>query len=125
MGFIRRALRRGPKPDKDTRAIDALRRRSADVSHPVALRHFLYFAREYEALVVAASLRSEGFETRVSELPMNGGHLVLAHRDEPLDSAAIHALRDHMDAAAHAQKGEYDGWEAILDTGVSIAAARR
>jgi cytosine/adenosine deaminase-related metal-dependent hydrolase len=125
MGFIRRALRRGPKPDKDTRAIDALLRRRADLSHPVALRHFLYFAREYEALVVAAALRTEGFDTRVSELPMNGGHLVLAHRDEPLDAAAIHELRDHMDAAAHAQKGEYDGWEAVLDTGVPVVAARR
>ena len=73
MGFIRRVLRRGPKRDKDIAALNALRRRHADVSRPVALRHFLYFAREYEALVVAAELRREGFETRVSELPMNGG----------------------------------------------------
>ena len=125
MGFIRRVLRRGPKRDKDIAALNALRRRHADVSRPVALRHFLYFAREYEALVVAAELRREGFETRVSELPMNGGHLLLARRAEPLDADAIHELREHMDAAALSQKGEYDGWDAVLDSGVSIAAARR
>jgi hypothetical protein len=125
MGFILRVLRRGPKRDKDTAALDALRRRHANVSRPVALRHFFYFACEYEALVVAAELRREGFETRVSELPMNGGHLLLARRAEPLDADAIHELRERMDAAALAQKGEYDGWDAVLDTGVSIVTARR
>jgi hypothetical protein len=125
MGFILRVLRRGPKRDKDTAALDALRRRHANVSRPVALRHFFYFAREYEALVVAAELRREGFETRVSELPMNGGHLLLARRAEPLDADAIHVGRERMDAAALAQKGEYDGWDAVLDTGVSIVTARR
>jgi hypothetical protein len=124
MGFMRRVLRRGPKLDKDTVAINALKRR-AESSHFIVMRHFLYFAREYEALVVAAQLRQEGFATDVSELPMTGGHLVLASRTEPLDADTIHELREHMDAAALSQKGEYDGWDAVLEPGVPIVSSRR
>jgi hypothetical protein len=125
MGFISKMFRR--KSDADTAAIDALRKHGVDLERPVAVRHYLYFARDYEARVAAAELGSQGFETDVSLVPMNAGLLVLARRPELMDPAAMRALRAKMDALAESQKGEYDGWEVEIESGGSVsgAAARR
>jgi hypothetical protein len=126
MGLISRMLRRGPKPDKETAAINALRRHGVDLARPIAIRHYLYFARDYEARVVAAELGAQGFETDVNLVPMNAGLLVLARRAEVMDPEALRALRAKMDELADSQKGEYDGWEAeVVGTTVPGAEARR
>jgi hypothetical protein len=125
MGILKTLLRRGPKLDRDAAALTVLRRRGIDLSRPVALRHFLYFVREYEALVVAADLRASGFETETTILPLDAGLLVLARREDVLSDTSVRGLRERMEQAALSQKGEYDGWEAEGPAGNVVAVARR
>jgi len=123
MGFIRQLFRKRSRPDKDSVAINALRRRKFDLTQPVMLRHYLYFALEYEARVVAAHLGQQGFDIDLRDAPMNSGILLLARRRDIPDCDAIHELRASLNELAIAQKGEYDGWEAELPSGEGIAGA--
>ena len=117
------ALLRRPKPDKDALGVRALRRRGVDVTQPVMLRHYLYFAFEYEARVVAAQLGQQGFDIDVRDAPMNSGILVLARRSEIPACDTIHEIRTSLSELAQSQKGEYDGWEAEFSSGKAIAGA--
>jgi hypothetical protein len=121
MGFIGSLLRRVTKHDRDSAAIEAFRKIGGDAKRPVTLRHYLYFALEYEARVVAAKLEPEGFETELRNAVLNSGVLLLARREETLDVERIHELRRRLNEMALSQKGEYDGWEAELPGGEAIA----
>jgi hypothetical protein len=123
MGFIVNLLRSRSRRDKDSLAIRALRRNGVDVTQPVMLRHYLYFALEYEARVVTAQLGQQGFDVDLRDAPMNSGILVLARRPDVPDCDAIHELRATLRDLALSQKGEYDGWEAELPSGKGIAGA--
>jgi hypothetical protein len=121
MGFIGNLLRRVTKHDRDSTAVEAFRKAGGDATRPVMLRHYLYFALEYEARVVAAQLGQEGFETELRNAVLNSGVLLLARREETLSVERIHELRAKLNELALSQKGEYDGWEAELADGESIA----
>ncbi|MEX0749459.1 MAG: ribonuclease E inhibitor RraB [Dehalococcoidia bacterium] len=123
MGFILNLFRNRPKTDKDGVAINALRKRGVDMTRPLMLRHFLYFALEYEARVVAAQLVKQGFDIDLLDAPMNSGLLVVARRADAPDGDAIRVLRASLHELALSQKGEYDGWEAELPSGEGIAGA--
>jgi hypothetical protein len=123
MDFFSRLFRRGPRADKDDAAIAALARSGVDLRQPAMLRHYLYFAFEYEARVVAAELGEQGFDIDVRVAPMNSGILVLARRAQIPERESIRQLRASLEAVAQSQKGEYDGWEAELPSGEAIAGA--
>jgi len=123
MGFIARVFRRrSSATDADAEALAAIRKHR-DLALPIVLRHFLYFALEYEARMVAAELETRGFTSELKDAPMNSGVLVLARRAETLDDATIHNLRAELRKLALSQKGEYDGWEAELGAGETIPGA--
>lgn len=122
MGFLKDLFRRQTPNDKDTAAIATLRRNGVDLQNPVAVRHFLYFALEYEARMVAAELTNQGFDVELHDAPMNSGLLVLARRNDTLDEASARRLRLQLYELATSQKGEYDGWEVDLPSGDPVAA---
>jgi hypothetical protein len=124
MGFITRVLKREPALDKDAAAIHALRKVGVDLERPVVLRHYLYFAYDYEAGVAAAELSAEGFSIEINSAPLDSGFLLLARRAETVVDESVRRLRGRLFRLALSFKGEYDGWDVELPSGDAFVAAR-
>lgn len=80
------------------------------------MRHFLYFPRDRDAEDVGEQLRNRGFSVEVRKSLADDNWLVLATRSAPETGEEMGELRDEMEALAAGFGGEYDGWEAALDS---------
>jgi hypothetical protein len=80
------------------------------------MRHFLYFPRKTDAEGAGERLRNRGFSVEVSKGAGGEDWLTLATKDSPKTGEQMDDLRDEMEALAMQFGGEYDGWEAPLDS---------
>jgi hypothetical protein len=104
-----------PEPAKaDEAALYAL----FEVSTPGAVHrisHYLYFASQVAAAPVAAELNRRGFEAHVSLGAYDKWLIVADHEIVPTEKA-LTELRQSMETLALAAGGEYDGWEALVQS---------
>jgi Regulator of ribonuclease activity B len=100
----------------DRLILEQLRGLGADLSRPRHAIQFLYFPDEAGARGAAETLAASGYEVEVR--PPGEGiaqWAAVAETQAVVDEEWIGGMRPRMDAVAHANGGEYDGWEAAAD----------
>ena len=80
------------------------------------MRHFLYFPRKRDAEAAGEILHGREFSVEVRESAMGEDWLVLATKSAPATREEMGELRDEMETLAARFGGEYDGWEAAIDS---------
>ena len=116
MSFLDRIrYHRPPKTpeDADKLALRQLAGRGADLSMPRHVIHFLLFASEDDARVVAKRVDDGSWTAHVEPPTKNIDEWAVrvdGHRIVGPDTIA--AFRAHFEELASAHNGEYDGWEA-------------
>jgi hypothetical protein len=80
------------------------------------MKHYLYFPKKPNAEEAGEQLRSRGFSVEVREGVDRENWLVLAMKAPPKTGEEMDELRDEMEALAVQFGGEYDGWEAAIDS---------
>ncbi len=81
------------------------------------MRHFLYFPQKRNAQGVSEQLRNRGFSVKVDRHPDGEQWAVIATKDPPPKTAEeMDELRDEMEGLAAQFGGDYDGWEASMDS---------
>jgi hypothetical protein len=81
-----------------------------------AMRHFLYFPKKPSAVKAGEQLRSSGFLVEVRKGADGKNWLALATKAPPKTAEQMDELRNEMEALAAQFGGEYDGWEAAIDS---------
>jgi hypothetical protein len=81
-----------------------------------AMRHFLYFPKKLNAEEAGERLRNRGFSVEVRKGADGENWLALATKAPPKTGEQMDELRDEMEALAAQFGGEYDGWEAAIDS---------
>jgi len=89
------------------------------------MKHYLYFPKEPNAEEAGEQLRSRGFSVEVRQGASGEDWLTLATKASPKTGEQMNELRDEMEALAAQFGGEYDGWEAAIDSLVSQSAEDR
>ena len=84
------------------------------VSEP--MKHYLYFPKKQSAEEVGRRLRGQGFSVQVGMGAGGKDWLTLAKKAPPKTAEQMDELRDEMQALAEQFDGEYDGWEAAVDS---------
>jgi len=88
-----------------------------DDSFYKGMRHFFYFPKKRTAQGVSEQLRNRGFSVKVDRHPDGEQWAVIATRDPPPETAEeMDELRDEMEGLAAQFGGDYDGWEASMDS---------
>lgn len=100
---IAEAERRGDDSTSDKRA-----------SEP--MKHYLYFAEKANAEEAGEQLRSRDFLVQVRKAAGGEDWLVLATKTPPRTRELMDQLRDEMETLAIQFGGQYDGWEAAIDS---------
>jgi len=80
------------------------------------VRHYLYFPKKFIAERAAGRLRDAGFEVEVRKGADGVNWLALATGSPLKDEGDMQRMRDQMEALAADLGGEYDGWEAAVDS---------
>lgn len=81
------------------------------------MKHFLYFPKKIGAQGAGELLRSRGFSIVVRKSPDGEQWTLLATKDpSPKTGEEMDELRDEMEGLALQFGGEYDGWEAPLES---------
>lgn len=80
------------------------------------MKYFLYFPKEANAKEVSERLQSRGFSVEVSKDAREENWLVLATKAPPRSGEEMDILRDEMESLAKQFGGDYDGWEAAVDS---------
>lgn len=80
------------------------------------MKHFLYFPEEANAREVSERLQSRGFSVEVSKGAGAENWCVLATKAPPTTGEQMDELRDVMEGLAAQFGGDYDGWEAAIDS---------
>ena len=83
------------------------------------MRHYLYFPRKAEAESAGEQMQNRGFSVEIRKSADGENWLVLATGSTPNTGEEMGALRDSMEALAAQFGGEYDGWEAAIDSSES------
>lgn len=94
----------------------------AEGTHPKPMRHYLYFSKKPKAEEARDQLRGRGFTVVVRRSASGEEWLVLAAKTPPETGEQMDELRDEMESLARQFGGEYDGWEAAID---SLGSAER
>jgi hypothetical protein len=84
------------------------------VSEP--MKHYLYFPKKPDAEQAGERLRSRGFSVELHQGADGENWLALAMKAPPKTGEQMDELRDEMEALATQFGGEYDGWEAAIDS---------
>jgi hypothetical protein len=102
--------------DQDREA--SARRASQQPAQPVdnAMRHYLYFPRKRDAESAGEQLRARGYSVEVLKGADGESWLALAKKAAPQTGEEMDELRDQMEALAAQFNGEYDGWEAAVES---------
>jgi hypothetical protein len=100
----------------DRLILDQLREIGADLSRPRHVVQFLYFPSEAGARDAAETLAASGYDVDVRP-PAEGIEqwAAVAETHAVVDEAWVDEMRPRLEAVAHANGGEYDGWEAATD----------
>jgi Regulator of ribonuclease activity B len=80
------------------------------------MKHYLYFSKKSNAEEAGDRLRSRGFSVEVSKSAAKENWLVLATIAPPKTGEQIDDLRDELESLATRFGGDYDGWEAAIDS---------
>lgn len=80
------------------------------------MKHYLYFPKKPNAEEAGEQLRSRGFSVQVRKGASGEDWLTLATKAPPKTGEQMDELRDEMEALAAQFGGEYDGWEAAIDS---------
>jgi hypothetical protein len=80
------------------------------------MKHYLYFPKKPNAEDAGERLRSRGFSVEVRKGVDGGNWLVLATKASPKTGEEMDERRDELEALAAQFGGEYDGWEAAVDS---------
>lgn len=80
------------------------------------MRHFFYFPKKEDAESAGKLLRNRGFLVEVRLGADSKNWLTLAAKAPPATGEQMDELRDEMEALAEQFGGEYDGWEAAIDS---------
>jgi Regulator of ribonuclease activity B len=80
------------------------------------MKHYLYFPKKPNAEEAGERLRSRGFSVEVRKGAKGEDWLALATKAPPKTGEQMDELRDEMEALAAQFGGEYDGWEAAIDS---------
>jgi len=83
---------------------------------PDLMKHYLYFPKKTNAEEAGERLRSWGFSVQVRKGTSGDDWLALATKAPPSSGVQMDELRDEMEALAAQFGGEYDGWEAAIDS---------
>jgi hypothetical protein len=96
--------------EADERVLVHLAKLGCDPLLPRETSHFLYFRASTGAESVAATLRADGWATRVEE--SDGAWLLVGRHVATVTSRAVQETRRRLEALAAEHGGFYDGWEA-------------
>src|SRR5205814_4517145 len=80
------------------------------------MQHYLYIPRKADAEEAGELLRRRGFSVEVRESRADENWLILATNAPPKSGEQMGELRDELESLAAQFGGEYDGWEAPLDS---------
>lgn len=80
------------------------------------MKYYLYFPKKSNAEEASERLRSRGFSVEVRKAARGEDWLTLATKAPPKTGEQMAELRDEMEALAAQFGGEYDGWEAAMDS---------
>ena len=110
----------------DLRVLAALAAYGSNLTKPAHTIHFLYFKSIEAAKSAASELQGEGYQNlRVHRAPTKsiwtrlfGPHeySCIAETHAVPSEAGVFATTDRMNALAEKFGGEYDGWEASVET---------
>jgi hypothetical protein len=117
-------LARGWTPERaegleDQDRKEARARRAAQHFTPAAdeaMSHYLYFPVQTDAECAGEQLRDRGYHVEVRKGADGDSWLALAKGARPKAKGEMDALRNEMEALAAQYRGEYDGWEAAIDS---------
>ncbi len=80
------------------------------------MKHYLYFSKKPNAEEAGERLRNRGFSVEVRKGSDGKNWLALAAKAPPKTGEQMDELRDEMEALAVQFGGEYDGWEAAVES---------
>lgn len=114
----------GPAPEPagrtaarfDSLILAELAKTGADLTKPIGVVNFLYFATADAARDAAAELEPEGYEVIVQRAVMGAKWLTQAHATMVPSAENVASQRTRFEALASTHGGEYSGWEAALTT---------
>jgi hypothetical protein len=117
-------LARGWTPERaegleDQDRKEARARRAAQHFTPAteeAMHHYLYFPLQTDAAGAGEQLRDRGYRVEVRKGAEGKSWLALAKGARPKAKGEMGALRNEMESLAAQYGGEYDGWEAAIDS---------
>lgn len=89
---------------------------AGDESLDRGMQHFLYFPRKMDAEGAGEQLRNRGFSVEVRPSTDGKEWLALATKASPKTAEEMDERRDEMEALAAQFGGDYDGWEAPIDS---------
>jgi len=111
--LIRQATRLEPRaPDPDAAMLEELRRQGTSLREPIPIRFHMYLPDRAAAERVAAQIGEPGLRAEVSPDATGRGWRCLASGLVVPTYPTLHRLRQHLEALALAERGEYDGWQA-------------
>lgn len=114
--LIRQSTAQRPAPpDPDAALLAQLRKEGTDLSQPTELRFFLYLPDQQAAQRVAGQIHEPGLRADVRPAATGNTWLCLVTGTIAPTPDTVHRLRQHFEALALAERGEYDGWEAGLE----------
>jgi hypothetical protein len=120
-----RELARGWTPERAEElrlkdVAEAVERKEKQVSRAVSgkkeMRYFLYFPKKADAESAGERLRDRGYSAEVRKGANGENWLALATKNPPTTGEQMDEVRDEMEALAAQFGGEYDGWEAAIDS---------
>jgi len=88
------------------------------------MKHYLYFPKKSNAEEAGERLRSQGFSVEVSKNAVKENWLVLASKAPPKTGEEMDELRNGMEGLAVQFSGDYDGWEARVESLGSESVAK-
>lgn len=95
---------------------DARKQRMGAVQTSEPMKHYLYFPRRSNAEGAGEQLRTRGFAVQIRMGSDGEDWLTLATKAAPNTAEEMDEVRDEMESLAEQFGGEYDGWEAAIDS---------
>lgn len=116
-----RELARGWTPERAEEidlqdAAEAEKCKSTEKTSSEPMKYYLYFPLKGNAEQAGERLKDGGYSVSVSEAPDGEQWLVLAEKSPPKTGEQMDEIRDEMETLAVQFGGEYDGWEAAIDS---------
>lgn len=103
------------KTELDAATLDQLVSHGAVLTNQRNIRHYLYARNEEATPQAAEELRSLGYTVESRSAATGDTWLLLAEREEVVDSTSVAAARQLFERlSASMDGGDYDGWEAAI-----------